>query len=302
MDETTTLLFQLGNKIINLKAQFESTTNEMSQLRSDFHQLTKENSKLREENSKLRSELTEENKRLRTELDEVKLTCENLMIQRNEQFYQVCVEKKLGATHKKTPLGITDISTETEHIEIKHWRNFKSALGQLQSYNFEDDKILCAYFFGNIRPDLRDTVIKLYRSKGISITEIIDLPNGVEFEMVLDMTLPENIPVKKYNFEEWLDKHVKYDDNAVLHLKDLSFLYYKKHVNIHQKNKIRKQIEKWISKKFKNINSTCIQSRHNTIKFFGWRHLRLLPTPNPTPIYTNPTSIRDGGFEDLAFL
>ena len=59
---------------------------------------------------------------------------------KNEQFYQLIVEKYLGHTHKRITCGITDITTETIHAEIKRWNNFKEAIGQLTTYNIVDPK------------------------------------------------------------------------------------------------------------------------------------------------------------------
>jgi chromosome segregation ATPase len=94
--------------------------------------------------------LNSQNKQLQNEIEKIKEHLQQLSIKRNELYYQRFLERLLSASHCKTSFGVTDITTENEHIEIKHWRNYKAALGQLLSYNFNDDKNLCAYFFGYI--------------------------------------------------------------------------------------------------------------------------------------------------------
>ena len=69
--------------------------------------------------------------------DDFELRLESLEAKRNEIYYQKFLEKRLGATHKRTIYGITDLSTKDEHVEIKQWRDYKTALGQLLSYNFK---------------------------------------------------------------------------------------------------------------------------------------------------------------------
>lgn len=55
---------------------------------------------------------------------------------RNEAYYQRLLEIYFKAGHKKIGrVGITDITTETSHIEIKKWDCWKEAIGQLFVYN-----------------------------------------------------------------------------------------------------------------------------------------------------------------------
>ena len=55
---------------------------------------------------------------------------------RNEAYYQKLLEIYFKAGHKKIGrVGITDITTDTSHIEIKKWDCWKEAIGQLFIYN-----------------------------------------------------------------------------------------------------------------------------------------------------------------------
>lgn len=53
-----------------------------------------------------------------------------------EAAIQKKFEKKLDGKHQNTPVGIIDILTNTEIIEIKCWSNWKSAIGQLFAYGY----------------------------------------------------------------------------------------------------------------------------------------------------------------------
>jgi len=68
---------------------------------------------------------------------------------RNESYYQKFLEKKLDGKHKKSKHGVSDIETNDEIIEIKHWKNYKNCMGQLLSYNTTNKKKLSGYFFGD---------------------------------------------------------------------------------------------------------------------------------------------------------
>jgi len=64
--------------------------------------------------------------------------------------------KASNASHSRNTFGITDVTTAKAHVEIKHWRNFKNALGQLLFYHTADQKKnLFVCFFGNLPTEER---------------------------------------------------------------------------------------------------------------------------------------------------
>lgn len=55
---------------------------------------------------------------------------------RDEKIYQFILEKHLGGTHLfLRDVGVTDITTDEFHAEIKHWSDSKKLIGQLMIYN-----------------------------------------------------------------------------------------------------------------------------------------------------------------------
>ena len=89
-------------------------------------------------------------------LDILLKTCTNAQ---TEDVYQAILESYLGGTHKILSIGITDITTEHFHAELKEWKCWKEAIGQLLAYNTVDrKKELRMYLFG--RKPKEDTVKK----------------------------------------------------------------------------------------------------------------------------------------------
>lgn len=98
-----------------------------------------------------------------------------------EKDYQILLSRILGKSHKKNKFGITDISTDNSHIEIKNWYNYKNCLGQLKSYNTADPKnFLIAAFFGDI--NFKDRAIELMHCEKIDVWEL----NIIENELVIE--------------------------------------------------------------------------------------------------------------------
>lgn len=201
---------------------------------------------------------------------------------KNEIYYQKFLEKHLKAKHKKTVYGITDITTEHEHIEIKHWKNYKYALGQLLSYNFNDDKSLCAYFFGQVDPKQLENIIDLYKSKSISIKRFLDTPNGIVIENVLDMTnqtsdsLFNSLSTNKEKFDRWFDENIVYKKGNKISLKDACLLYFGDssfNIGVKEKSKFKKDMEQRIKKKFMNVNFNCQKTTIEKQSFQGWFNL-----------------------------
>lgn len=97
-------------------------------------------------------------------------------IKRNEIFYQKYLEKHLGGGHKKNVYGIADLSDDYTVIEIKHWPDYKTALGQTYAYSHTTNKRRYVYFFGEATDELRRMIIHLYKEHDISICEFVDVP------------------------------------------------------------------------------------------------------------------------------
>lgn len=90
-----------------------------------------------------------------------------------EQAVQKKLEKRFGGGHHTTPAGIIDILTPNNVIiEIKEWRAWKDALGQLLAYfHYLPNCMLHAHFFGPVPPDeFRIVVVTILTKYGIKVT------------------------------------------------------------------------------------------------------------------------------------
>lgn len=94
---------------------------------------------------------------------------------KNESFYQAIVEKFLGASHKRLLVGITDITTDNCHAEIKDWRHWKEAVGQVMCYNAVEPKNeMHLYCFGPYKDFCKNEAIKVLQRLGIQVFEIVN--------------------------------------------------------------------------------------------------------------------------------
>jgi len=78
------------------------------------------------------------------------LRIENAILKnkKNEDFYQGIVEKYLNGKHSRNIHGITDVTNDNVHAEIKTLCDYKNAVGQLFAYNKVDPrKELHIYLF-----------------------------------------------------------------------------------------------------------------------------------------------------------
>jgi hypothetical protein len=100
---------------------------------------------------------------------------------RNEEFYQKVLELALGGTHMKLHVGITDVTTESLHAEIKLWEDWKAAVGQLMCYNNELQRDeLRLYCFGKYGQKAKKAAIENITRSGIKVFEFIDVDDGVD--------------------------------------------------------------------------------------------------------------------------
>lgn len=164
---------------------------------------------------------------------------DDIQNKRNENYYQKFLEKYFNASHQKTKFGITDISTNNQHIEIKHWRNYKAALGQLLSYNFDNNKLLAVYFFGSISDDQKQNIIELFHSKNVSVYEFVDGLKGIKINTLYDCTIEKEMQkTQEQTFEKWIIDKVYFCQDSYMNLEEICIAFLGKS-NLHSSIKIK---------------------------------------------------------------
>jgi len=223
----------------------------------------------------LKQEFQEEIKSLRTEMygliNELRKEIDSLKENKREIYYQRFLEKMLGSGHNITKYGITDITTNTQHIEIKCWKNYKNCMGQLLAYNHRDTKQMIAAFYDEPGKTYKDKekVIDLLKSNNIDTWELIKIPHGIE--------------IKKYeynkdnDFHNWLEKNIQEKNNGLLQLKDICHLYLGKN-KIHSKesSKYKNEVEKWLKDQYKNVGWEYSTVKICNKSYKGWKNLSLI--------------------------
>jgi hypothetical protein len=105
---------------------------------------------------------------------------------RNEAYYQHIIEIFLGNTHedlivKGSLMGTTDISTPSLHGEIKTWKKWKYAMGQLIAYNTCNLRPeMNAYMFGRYEEAHKREASNIMKSNGVTVYDLHDTENGVD--------------------------------------------------------------------------------------------------------------------------
>jgi hypothetical protein len=100
---------------------------------------------------------------------------------KNEAFYQLMLETYLNATHKRLKCGITDITTDTLHAEIKRWYSYKEAIGQLMCYQNEDPKQhLHVYLFSSYHNSSKQLAYDTMKTLNIKVFDMVETPYGIQ--------------------------------------------------------------------------------------------------------------------------
>lgn len=99
---------------------------------------------------------------------------------KDEKFFHTVLEDCLDGSHKKLQVGVTDITTDTFHAEIKDWKDWQNAIGNLMSYNDEDPKEqLHIYLFGRCGDNIKEAACKTLGRLNIKPFECILVEDGV---------------------------------------------------------------------------------------------------------------------------
>lgn len=132
------------------------------------------------------------------------------------------LEKELNAGHMSCPAGTTDIVTDIQLIEIKKWRHWKDAVGQIFAYKrYFQNRINIIHFFG-IRPKqkLYNVIKETLESYGIEMVE------EKEENVILKMLISKEhlIELIKLISNERADTDLSWDE-CVREIKNISNNY-----------------------------------------------------------------------------
>jgi hypothetical protein len=184
-----------------------------------------------------------------------------------EITYQKYLEIKFGASHGRNAHGISDIETDDSIIEIKHWKNYKSAIGQLECYSDatrHKRKIL--YLFGQKPKDIK-FVIRICQDKHISMFHLLQLDNGEIIEETLVDTFADT------PFKKWLDEHLRPLDNGIVTLKQICEIFNKKESS----NAARLEIESYIMFRYPGVKHLYGKVRvSSSSTCYGWKNFMLV--------------------------
>lgn len=126
-----------------------------------------------EDREKHNQKQQEELKKTKESVESLKMQIACLKTRNTEEDYQLILQKQLNGGHKRVLLGVTDITTETFHAEIKNWDCYKESIGQLFAYNYSDPKECRVYLFGKSpKPDLKKDITGLFKAANIHPFEV----------------------------------------------------------------------------------------------------------------------------------
>lgn len=105
----------------------------------------------------------------------------HLKSRKKEVFFQKVLEQYLGGTHFVFGNGVSDITTDKIHAEIKNWDCWKEVIGQLLYYkDCEPKDELHAYFFGQCTDEKKQKVVSVLVKQGIKVFECVPTETGCD--------------------------------------------------------------------------------------------------------------------------
>jgi len=136
--------------------------------------------------------------------------------QHSEVIYQKALEQVLGGTHQRMGIyGISDITTDEFHAEIKEWTRWRTMLSQLLIYNIASFRPeLRAYVFGERPKSYKDndmiSILKVFSTYGIKLYQVtimsktkIQITNLSTLEVIENTIIPIHIiPTNELNDAE----------------------------------------------------------------------------------------------------
>ncbi len=97
-----------------------------------------------------------------------------------------------------------------------------------------------------------------------------DIPEPNEVKIKTNEYRQEN-----NDFFNWLEENVEYNENSILKLEDVCFMFLGKKIGPRSKTKFKKEIERYIKTKYHNVNNEYQDSKLNDTKYKGWLHFSI---------------------------
>ena len=204
---------------------------------------------------------------------------------KDEKYYQRLTEKLLNGKHMLIrSVGITDVTNDFEHAEIKKWSQYHHAVGQLLSYNNAVPRSkLSVYFYGpQPAPEKIGFVLEFCRKNGVHIYSFDKDDDAITEHFVIDPR--EGLTNVVNNF---VKEKMMRDENSMVSWVDL-FSEFKKYHNrpVTAKNVSVDELRGALTKLGFGFVDTDIRPAKNVVVKFrgykGWR-LRDPVAPDPKP-------------------
>jgi hypothetical protein len=147
----------------------------------------------------LNDELLHVNETKNLEIRKLQQQVDILSLRKKESLFQSILEDHLKGCHRKVKSGITDVTTDCFHAELKEWCSWKEAIGQLLSYNIDDPKSeLRVYLFGK-PPKEKCVHVVVENLRKLNICPYsIDVDTKFFTITDLSQNTTESIPLKTY--------------------------------------------------------------------------------------------------------
>ena len=102
-----------------------------------------------------------------------------------------------------------------------------------------------------------------------------ELLERLEMDIYIEEDIEEEIEEEneESEFYNWCNDNIIYKENSILKLSDVCELYLGKKVSSRVSTKYKKEIEKFIKDKYKNINNLFQHNTFNGCNYRGWIHL-----------------------------
>jgi hypothetical protein len=94
----------------------------------------------------------------------------------------------------------------------------------------------------------------------------------------ININIPQNVKVNikvENTFLNWLDENIIYSNDSILTISTIIFHFTNKKLASRSLGQYRLHVEKWIKERFKNVNYKYQDTTYHTIKYKGWRNLKI---------------------------
>jgi hypothetical protein len=209
---------------------------------------------------------------------------------KHESHFQRILQNKFQAEHKHiVGVGVTDITTDDAHIEIKRWKYYDDVTGQLAKYQRALARPRsCVYYFGRMPNSRRlNEIFELMAAANIEVYWFDEEDDSIHSHQPVKSAQDLRESMERQMFTDFTESHIVEEKGSDISWKEAQKIFISWVEGTKQPTAPTKP--KAVKSLFIKYLGPFVDNNYQGKNIYGWRHYRLI---NNTGVQEESTQVK----------